>query len=331
MDEVRYLGGFKTMKKIAVLTSGGDAPGMNAAIRAVVRKAIYEGLEVVGIKQGYQGILERNFEAMTLGDVGDIIQRGGTKLYSARFPQFKEDAVQAEAISILREEGIDGLIVIGGDGSYRGAMSLTEKGFPCVGVPGTIDNDIPGTEYTIGFDTALNTVMYSIDKIRDTATSHENSFIVEVMGRDAGDIAVWAGVAAGAETVVIPEIDFDIDMVISRLQRSADRGKKHSIIIVAEGVMSGHTLANLLKEKAGIETRVSVLGHMQRGGSPTARDRVLASRFGARAVELLLEGKAGVAVGIRNHNLVDYDLPEAYENKHQADVSLYTLSEQLSI
>ncbi|OCS88349.1 6-phosphofructokinase [Caryophanon tenue] len=319
------------MKKIAVLTSGGDAPGMNAAIRAVVRKAIYEGLEVVGIKQGYQGILERNFEAMTLGAVGDIIQRGGTKLYSARFPQFKEDAVQAEAISILREEGIDGLIVIGGDGSYRGAMSLTEKGFPCVGVPGTIDNDIPGTEYTIGFDTALNTVMYSIDKIRDTATSHENSFIVEVMGRDAGDIAVWAGVAAGAETVVIPEVDFDIDMVISRLQRSADRGKKHSIIIVAEGVMSGHTLANLLKEKAGIETRVSVLGHMQRGGSPTARDRVLASRFGARAVELLLEGKAGVAVGIRNHNLVDYDLPEAYESKHQADVSLYTLSEQLSI
>lgn len=319
------------MKKIAVLTSGGDAPGMNAAIRAVVRKAIYEGLEVIGIEHGYQGILEQRFQPMTLGSVGDIIQRGGTMLYSARFPQFKEDAVQQQAIDILKKHNIDGLVVIGGDGSYRGAMSLTEKGFPCVGVPGTIDNDIPGTEYTIGFDTALNTVMYSIDKIRDTATSHENSFIVEVMGRDAGDIAVWAGVAAGAETVVIPEVDFNVDRLIQRLTKSAMRGKKHSIMIVAEGVMSGHDLAKLLKEKAQIETRVSVLGHMQRGGSPTARDRVLASQFGARAVELLIEGKQGVAVGIRNHVLVDYDLPEAYENKHQADTKLYTLSEQLSI
>ncbi|MBS7345858.1 MAG: 6-phosphofructokinase [Caryophanon sp.] len=319
------------MKKIAVLTSGGDAPGMNAAIRAVVRKAIYEGLEVIGIEHGYQGILEQRFQPMTLGSVGDIIQRGGTMLYSARFPQFKEDAVQQQAIDILKKHNIDGLVVIGGDGSYRGAMSLTEKGFPCVGVPGTIDNDIPGTEYTIGFDTALNTVMYSIDKIRDTATSHENSFIVEVMGRDAGDIAVWAGVAAGAETVVIPEVDFNVDRLIQRLTKSAMRGKKHSIMIVAEGVMSGHDLAKLLKEKAQIETRVSVLGHMQRGGSPTARDRVLASQFGARAVELLIEGKQGVAVGVRNHVLVDYDLPEAYENKHQADTKLYTLSEQLSI
>lgn len=319
------------MKKIAVLTSGGDAPGMNAAIRAVVRKAIYEGIDVVGVKHGYQGILEERFESMTLGSVGDIIQRGGTMLNSARFPQFKEDDVQQQAIANLKKHGIDGLVVIGGDGSYRGAMSLTEKGFPCVGVPGTIDNDIPGTEYTIGFDTALNTVMYSIDKIRDTATSHENSFIVEVMGRDAGDIAVWAGVAAGAETVIIPEVDFDINKMIQRLTKSSMRGKKHSIIIVAEGVMSGHDLAKQLKDKADIETRVSVLGHMQRGGSPTARDRVLASQFGARAVELLLAGKSGVAVGIRNHLLIDYNLPEAYENKHEADISLYTLSEQLSI
>lgn len=319
------------MKKIAVLTSGGDAPGMNAAIRAVVRKAIYEGIDVVGVKHGYQGILEERFESMTLGSVGDIIQRGGTMLNSARFPQFKEDDVQQQAIANLKKHGIDGLVVIGGDGSYRGAMSLTEKGFPCVGVPGTIDNDIPGTEYTIGFDTALNTVMYSIDKIRDTATSHENSFIVEVMGRDAGDIAVWAGVAAGAETVIIPEVDFDINKMIQRLTKSSMRGKKHSIIIVAEGVMSGHDLAKQLKDKADIETRVSVLGHMQRGGSPTARDRVLASQFGARAVELLLAGKSGVAVGIRNHLLIDYNLPEAYENKHKADISLYTLSEQLSI
>lgn len=330
MYGVRCLGGFK-MKKIAVLTSGGDAPGMNAAIRAVVRKAIYEGLDVVGVEHGYQGILEERFEPMTLGSVGDIIQRGGTMLYSARYPQFKEDEVQQQAIANLKKHGIDGLVVIGGDGSYRGAMSLTEKGFPCVGIPGTIDNDIPGTEYTIGFDTALNTVMYSIDRIRDTATSHENSFIVEVMGRDAGDLALWAGVAAGAEAVVIPEVDFNIDRLIQRLTKSSMRGKKHSIMIVAEGVMSGHELAKQLKEKAQIETRVSVLGHMQRGGSPTARDRVLASRFGSRAVELLIEGKSGVAVGIRNHLLVDYQLSEAYEGKHEADISLYALTEQLSI
>lgn len=319
------------MKKIAVLTSGGDAPGMNAAIRAVVRKAAYHGIEVVGINHGYEGLLNGSMVPLDLGSVGDIIQRGGTKLHSARCLEFKEDAAQERAIANLRAAGIEGLVVIGGDGSYRGAMGMVSKGFPVIGVPGTIDNDIPGTEYTIGFDTALNTVVESIDKIRDTANSHENSFIVEVMGRDAGDIALWAGLAAGAETVLIPEEEYNLDEIIARLERGAARGKKHSIIIVAEGVMSGSELAKLLKEKMGIETRVSVLGHIQRGGVPTARDRVLASRFGALAVELLMQGKAGRAVGIRNHQLIDYDMPEAFKKNHEADVSLYTLMKELSI
>lgn len=319
------------MKKIAVLTSGGDSPGMNAAIRAVVRKANFHGVEVMGIFHGFEGFIEGDMEKLDLGSVGGIIQRGGTKLYSARCPKFKEDQYQLMGIEKMKEAGVEGLVVIGGDGSYRGAMELTEKGFPCVGVPGTIDNDVPGTEYTIGFDTALNTVIECIDKIRDTATSHENTFIVEVMGRDAGDIALWAGLAAGAESVLIPEQDYNIDDIIERIERGVARGKRHSIIIVAEGVMPASDLAKILKEKAGIEIRVSVLGHIQRGGSPTARDRVLAGRLGAKAVEVLLEGRGGRAVGIKNHLVVDYDLKDAYENNHKADLSLYTLSKELSI
>lgn len=319
------------MKKIAVLTSGGDAPGMNAAIRAVVRKARFHGVEVVGVYHGYEGLFHGRFEPLDLGAVGGIIQRGGTILYSARFPEFTKGTNQETAIEKLRAEGIEGLVVIGGDGSYRGAMQLTEKGFPCVGIPGTIDNDVPGTEYTIGFDTAVNTVIESIDKIRDTATSHENTFIVEVMGRDAGDIALWAGLAAGAESVLIPEETYDIDEIVERLERGVARGKRHSIIIVAEGVMPGQELAKMLETKTGIDIRVSVLGHMQRGGSPSARDRVLAGRLGAKAVEVLLAGTGGRAVGIRNHEVVDYDLKDAYENNHKADLSLYTLSKELSI
>lgn len=319
------------MKRIAVLTSGGDSPGMNAAIRAVVRKANYHGVEVMGIYHGYEGFIHGKMDLLDLGSVGGIIQRGGTKLFSSRCPEFKENQYQLQGIEKMKEAGVEGLVVIGGDGSYRGAMDLSKKGFPCVGVPGTIDNDIPGTEYTIGFDTAINTVVESIDKIRDTATSHENSFIVEVMGRDAGDIALWAGLAAGAESILIPEEDFDIQDIIERMKRGEARQKKHSIIIVAEGAISGSELANLLKETAGIETRVSVLGHIQRGGSPSARDRVIAGRLGAKAVEVLLEGKSGKAVGIRNHQVIDYDLKEAFVNEHKADVSLYTLSKELSI
>ena len=319
------------MKKIAVLTSGGDAPGMNAAIRAVVRKARFHEVDVVGVYHGYEGLYKGNYELLDIGAVGDIIQRGGTKLYSARFPEFKEDDYQYKAIERMKQEGIEGLVVIGGDGSYRGAMQLTEKGFPCVGVPGTIDNDVPGTEYTIGFDTALNTVVESIDKIRDTATSHENTFVIEVMGRDAGDIALWAGLAAGAESILIPEEAFDIEDIVTRLERGAARGKRHSIIIVAEGVMNGHKLAKQLQERTGVEIRTSVLGHIQRGGSPSARDRVLAGLFGARAFELLLENKGGRAVGVKNHVVSDYDLKEAFETKPKADLSLYTLSQELSI
>lgn len=326
-----FQGGNSQVKKIAVLTSGGDAPGMNATIRAVVRKASNHDVEVVGVYHGYEGLYKGTFELLDLGSVGGIIQRGGTKLYSARFPEFKEDDYQYKAIERMRAEGIEGLVVIGGDGSYRGAMQLTQKGFPCVGIPGTIDNDIPGTEYTIGFDTAINTVVESIDKIRDTATSHENTFIVEVMGRDAGDIALWAGLAAGAESVLIPEEEFDLDDIILRLERGVARGKRHSILIVAEGVMPANELAKLIKERIDIEIRVSVLGHIQRGGSPTARDRVLASRLGAKAVEVLLKGCGGRAVGVRNHLIIDYDLQDAYKNIHKADLSLYTLSKELSI
>ena len=319
------------MKKIAVLTSGGDAPGMNAAIRAVVRKALYHDVEVIGVSHGFEGLYKGDYKLLDIGSVGDIIQRGGTKLFSARFPQFKEDEYQHKAIERMKQKGIEGLVVIGGDGSYRGAMELSKKGFPCVGIPGTIDNDVPGTEYTIGFDTALNTVVESIDKIRDTATSHENTFVIEVMGRNAGDIALWAGLAAGAESILIPEEPVAIDEIVSRIERGASRGKRHSIIIVAEGVMKGHKLAQQLEERTGMKIRTSVLGHIQRGGSPSARDRVLAGRFGARAVELLLENKGGRAVGVKNHAIVDYDLQEAFTQKHKADLSLYTLSQELSI
>lgn len=319
------------MKKIGVLTSGGDSPGMNAAVRAVVRKAIYHGVEVAGVYSGYQGLIEGNIKNLEAGDVGDIIQRGGTKLYSARCEEFRTEAGQLKAIEQMKKAGLEGLVVIGGDGSYQGAMALTKRGFPCVGVPGTIDNDIPGTDYTIGFDTALNTVIEAIDKIRDTATSHERTFIVEVMGRDAGDLALWAGLAGGAETILIPEESYNIDDMIDRLQKGRNRGKRHSIIIVAEGVMSGNELKALIKEKADIETRVSVLGHIQRGGSPTARDRVLGSLFGARAVEVLIEGVGGRAIGMKNHQVVDYDMTEAFTAEHNADMSLYTLSKELAI
>jgi 6-phosphofructokinase 1 len=319
------------MKKIGVLTSGGDAPGMNAAIRAVVRKGIYHNLEVYGIYQGYSGLINGNIEKLELGSVGDIIHRGGTILRSARCPEFKTLEGQKKGVEQLRKHGIDGLVVIGGDGSYRGAKALTELGFPCIGVPGTIDNDIPGTEFTIGFDTALNTVIEAIDKIRDTASSHERTFIIEVMGRDAGDLALWSGLAGGAETIVIPEESFNIQEIIERLRRGQERGKKHSIIIVAEGVMSGTEFAKMLQKETDIETRVSVLGHIQRGGSPTATDRVLASRLGARAVELLIQGKGGRAVGIEKNQIVDYDIIEALGKKHQLDLHMYKLSKELSI
>ncbi|MFD2681568.1 6-phosphofructokinase [Bacillus seohaeanensis] len=319
------------MKRIGVLTSGGDSPGMNAAVRAVVRKAIYQDIEVYGIYQGYNGLISGNIKKLELGSVGDIIHRGGTMLYTARCEEFKTKEGQQKGIEQLKKYGIEGLVVIGGDGSYQGAKALTKLGYPCVGVPGTIDNDIPGTEFTIGFDTALNTVIDAIDKIRDTATSHERTFIIEVMGRNAGDLALWSGLAGGAETILIPEDNYKMDDIVDRLKKGQERGKKHSIIIVAEGVMSGNEFAKQFTEATGMDTRVSVLGHIQRGGTPTASDRVLASRFGARAVELLMDGKGGRAVGIEKNKLVDYDIIEALGKQHEINLNMYKLSKELSI
>ncbi|MBU8879684.1 6-phosphofructokinase [Bacillus sp. FJAT-29790] len=319
------------MKRIGVLTSGGDSPGMNAAVRAVVRKAIFHNVEIYGVFGGYSGLISGNIKKLELGSVGDIIHRGGTMLLSARCEEFTTKEGQQKGIDQLKKHGIEGLVVIGGDGSYRGAKALTEHGFPCTGVPGTIDNDIAGTQFTIGFDTALNTVIDAIDKIRDTATSHERTFIIEVMGRNAGDLALWSGLAGGAETILIPEENYNMDEIAARLVKGHERGKKHSIIIVAEGVCTGMEFARQVEEATDLSTRVSVLGHIQRGGSPTAFDRVLASRLGARAVELLLEGKGGRAVGIENNELVDNDITEVLSKKHTLDLGLYKLSKELSI
>lgn len=319
------------VKKIGVLTSGGDSPGMNAAVRAVVRKAIYHGVEVSGIFQGYHGLMNGTIKSLSLGSVGDIIHRGGTILGTARSETFKTEEGQQQAVEMLHREGIEGLVVIGGDGSFRGAEKLSTKGIAAVGVPGTIDNDIPCTDFTIGFDTALNTVIQAIDKIRDTATSHERTFIIEVMGRDAGDLALWAGLAGGAETILIPEADYSIDDIMSRLNRGHERGKKHSIIVVAEGVGSAVEIGKQLSDKAATDNRVTVLGHIQRGGSPTAFDRVLASRLGAFAVECLLNGEKGKMVGIKNNKLHRMDISEALDQRHEVDINIYELAKQLSI
>src|SRR5690625_1269882 len=319
------------MKKIALLTSGGDAPGMNAAIRAVVRKGLYHDLDVYGIYYGYHGLMEGNMEKMKLGSVGDIIHRGGTILYSARSEKFETEQGQKKAIQQLRKHHIDGLIVIGGDGSLRGADALNRLGMPTVGVPATIDNDIATFDYTIGFDTALNTVINAIDKIRDTATSHERIFVIEVMGRDAGDLALYAGLAGGAESIVIPESTVQLGEIVERLKRGHDRGKKHSIIVLSEGIGSGFDLGKQIQEEANFETRVSVLGHLQRGGSPSGQDRVIASRLGANAVDLLLQKKFGRIVGIENNKLISVNFAEALQKKHEIEQDIYELSEQLSI
>ncbi|KGA97857.1 6-phosphofructokinase [Alkalihalobacillus alcalophilus ATCC 27647 = CGMCC 1.3604] len=319
------------MKRIGVLTSGGDSPGMNAAIRAVVRKAIFHGLEVYGINYGYAGLIAGDIHKMELGSVGDIIHRGGTMLYTARCEEFKTLEGQQKGIEQLKKFGIEGLVVIGGDGSFQGAKKLTEHGFPTIGVPGTIDNDIPGTDFTIGFDTALNTIIEAIDKIRDTATSHERTYVIEVMGRHAGDLALWAGLADGAETILIPEADYDMDQIVNRLKRGQERGKKHSIIIVAEGVGNGFSFGKEISDATNMETRVTVLGHIQRGGSPTASDRVLASRLGAKAVDLLIDGKAGVTVGIQKNELVYHGIEEVLSQKHEVNLDMYKLSQELSI
>ncbi|MBE3553569.1 MAG: 6-phosphofructokinase [Thermicanus sp.] len=319
------------MKRIGVLTSGGDAPGMNAAVRAVVRKGIYHDLEVYGIYHGFQGLMDGKIRKMDLGSVGDIIQRGGTILQTARSEEFKTPEGQKKAIRVMEEFGIEGLVVIGGDGSFRGAQKLSHQGIKTIGIPGTIDNDIAFTDFTIGFDTAINTVIQAIDKIRDTATSHERTFVIEVMGRDAGDIALWAGLAGGAESIIIPEDPFNMEEIVNRLFKAKERGKKHSIIVIAEGVMSGVEFAKKIQALTGFETRASVLGHIQRGGSPTVFDRVLASRLGGYAVELLLEGVTGHMVGIQSNRLIHEDFDIALAQSHRIDPGMVQLAKEISL
>lgn len=318
------------MGRIGVLTSGGDAPGMNAAIRAVVRKGIAKNYEVYGIYYGYEGLINGSIEKMEVGSVGDIIHRGGTFLYSARSEQFRTVEGQKQAAEQLKKHGIGHLVVIGGDGSIRGAESLIKYDINVIGVPATIDNDIYGIDYTIGFDTALNTVIESVDKIRDTATSHERTYVVEVMGRDAGDLALYAGLAAGAESIIVPERQEPFAEVIQRLKNARNRGKEHSIIILAEGVGDGAAYARKIEEATNDETRITVLGHVQRGGPPSAKDRVLASTLGGMAVDLITNEESGKIVGYRNHQLVAQAIEQLLSKKHPINKALYKLSKDLS-
>jgi len=319
------------MRRLGLLTSGGDASGMNAAIRAVVRKGIHHGFEVWGIKHGFEGLMNGELAKMSLGSVGDIIQKGGTILYTSRSERFKTAEGQAAALEVLASHQIDSLVVIGGDGSFRGALELGKKGINVAGVPGTIDNDIGGTDFTIGFDTAINTVINAVDKIRDTATSHERTYVVEVMGRHAGDIALWAGLADGAESILIPEAAFDLDELVARLKRGIARGKRHSIILVAEGAGSGPEIARQIQDKTGLETRVTILGHIQRGGAPTAFDRVLGSRMGAFAVDLILTNQTGQMTALRHNQLIGVPIEAALQSPRQFDLSLYDLASILAI
>jgi len=302
----------KTIRTIGVLTSGGDAPGMNAAIRAVVRTALGKGLKVRGIRKGYQGLMNEEIIDLSARDVSDIIERGGTILQTARCKEMRTEEGQQKAAAICKKYGIDGLVVIGGDGSFAGAQKLAKLGINTIGIPGTIDLDIDCTEYTIGFDTAVNTAMEAIDKVRDTSTSHQRCSIVEVMGRDAGYLALWCGIANGAEEILLPEEhNYDESEIIKRIIDNRDRGKKHYIIINAEGVGDSINMAKRIEEATGMETRATILGHMQRGGSPTAKDRVYASIMGAKAVELLCEGKTNRVVGYKHGEYIDVDIDEA--------------------
>ncbi len=320
------------MNKIAVLTSGGDAPGMNAAIRAVVRTACENDMEVLGIRRGYNGLMKGDMEKMNIRSVSDIIHRGGTMLYSARSPEFQTEAGLNKAVEVCKENGIEGIVVIGGDGSFRGARDLSLKGIPCIGIPGTIDNDIACCDYTIGYDTALNTIMDMVDRIRDTTESHDRCSVVEVMGRRAGYLALNAGIAIGATSILIPEVPFDIEKdVIDRMRRTQKTGKKHFIIMVAEGIGGVADLAKLIQEKTGVESRATILGHVQRGGSPSVKDRVLGSQMGSRAVHLLMEGIGNRVVANKKDEIVDYDIYEALNMKKHIDLDLYKTALEISI
>lgn len=321
-----------SIRTIGVLTSGGDAPGMNSAIRAVVRVGAYHGLKVMGVKRGYNGLIRGEIDEMTTRDVSNILQRGGTILQTARCLEFKEPAGVKKAVEIASVFGLDGLVVIGGDGSFRGAKDLCAAGLPTIALPGTIDNDIDCSEYTVGYDTCLNTVKDAVDKIRDTAASHERCSVIEVMGRAAGYIAIQAGIACGADVILVPEAKWSFDEDVLRpILESKSRGKRHSIVVVAEGIGGVIEMAKEIEEKTGIESRATILGHVQRGGTPTVRDRVVASEMGGLAVELLLQGKQNRIVCMRDHIITDVDIEEGLAMKKTLPEQLISLAKKLSI
>lgn len=319
------------MKTIGVLTSGGDAPGMNAAVRAVVRTAIANGMTVKGIRRGYNGLMEDDVIDLGARDVSDIIQLGGTMLYSARSSRFKTEEGIVEAIATCKKHGIEGIVVIGGDGSFRGARDLSLRGIPCVGIPATIDNDISSTEYTIGFDTAMNTVIQMVDRLRDTCDSHARCSVVEVMGRRAGHIALRTGLSVGAVAILVPERDTSVDEVIEKIERTRALGKKHFIVMVAEGVGGVDEMAKKIEAVTGIETRGTILGHVQRGGAPTVRDRVIASQMGFEAVNLLKEGIGNRVVAYKLGKIVNYDIYEALNMHKPFDEYMYLVADTTSI
>ena len=319
------------MNTIGVLTSGGDAPGMNAAVRAVVRTAIASGMTVKGIRRGYNGLIEGDIIDLDVRSVSDIIHRGGSVLYTARSPRFKTEEGMKEAIDNCKKFGIEGIVVIGGDGSYRGARDLSMRGIPCVGVPGTIDNDISSTEYTIGFDTAMNTAMEMVDKIRDTAQSHDRCSVVEVMGRRAGYLALQTGIAVGATAILVPEVEHKVEDVIKKIRETQKTGKKHFIIVVAEGVGGVEKIAEEIEKSTGIESRATVLGHVQRGGNPTVRDRVIATQMGYAAVKLLKDGIGNRVIGLKKGEIVNYDIYEALNMKKPFDDEMYEIAHTTSI
>jgi 6-phosphofructokinase 1 len=321
------------MKRIGVLTSGGDSPGMNAAIRAVVRGAIYNNMEIYGIERGYEGLIAGDIKELSVSSVSDIIQRGGTMLRTARSAHFMEPEGFKRAVDMLENFEIEGLVVIGGDGSLRGGLDISREGITVIGLPGTIDNDLAYTDFTIGFDTSVNTVLQAISNIRDTSSSHERSTVIEVMGRSCGDIALYAGLCGGAETVLIPEVEPNINAICRKLIQGKNRGKLHSIIIKAEGVASVTTqeLADVIHKRTGLDTKVVVLAYIQRGGSPTGRDRMLASRMGYKAVELLRDDSTSRAVGIRGTEIIHCDLEDALRMKREYNSDINDLAEILSI
>ena len=320
------------MKSIAVLTSGGDAPGMNPAVRAVVRTACQRGIKVYGVDRGYTGLINGDIHEMNLRSVSDIITRGGTILYSARCPEFKTEEGLQKAVATCKKFGIDGMVIIGGDGSFRGARDLSLRGMPCIGLPGTIDNDISCTDYTIGYDTCLNTIVQMVDRIRDTSESHDRCTVVEVMGRGAGYLALEAGIAVGATSIIVPEVEYDIERdVIARIREFQKTGKKHFIVIVAEGVGGTAEIAKKIEAETGVESRATILGHVQRGGSPTARDRIMASQMGSRAVDLLTQGIGNRVVGIKDNKIVDFDIFEALKMTKTIDMKDYELAHEISI